>query len=696
MKGRKLNMLKRKIAAFAATAAVAGALVVALPVAALAHDAAAGLKDATYTKGGTTEYFAVDVTDPDDPTKTISSEDDWFKADWTVKLDGTAVAYNENKTWTAGVDGYAFDKNKGQVLLDSDLFTKHGKAQAYALVISALNPDHADATATLKVNYYGTDTLTFRQIDASGKVVKTHTFTLADLKNHVNKKEGYRNETVCGMSHGVMFQKINGVLLSDLLADAGIEFKSGMTMKTHTNDNAAVYNTVDANSEYFNISWDDLYGTPRYEFPGLLKDMDTVNDLNDTLPHLGIKFREKVVASQTAPAYEKVPVEPIIAYGYAEKDLAGVISAGNVDCIANGEITDRMTDEKSFRVFWGMALTEDGKAITDEVTTAENSFYTFDIDFIEGTATHPAGSTTATSFDAMNELRALIEEASKLLTDNGVQYYDEYAIDEDPNGLLDKMPFGTYENAYLYFLALSNTSATDEFNNIEGVSTYGKTGTIRTPIYVLRNCKHFDYRINDSVTIMKYLLNAVKAESNVVTAADATLANGVAKPVISLNGKQLVEGTDYTATYENNTKVGTGTATIVGKGDYVGTAKVSFKVSEAAPAVQPATPAAAAKAANGLSVKAKKVTLKAKKLKKKAQKASALTIKGANGKVTVKIVKVNKKKFAKKFKIAANGKLTVAKKVKKGTYKLTVKVSAAGDATHAAADKTVTIKVKVK
>ena len=118
--------------------------------------------------------------------------------------------------------------------------------------------------------------------------------------------------------------------------------------------------------------------------------------------------------------------------------------------------------------------------------------------------------------------------------------------------------------------------------------------------------------------------------------------------------------------------------------------------AEAAPAVQPAAPAAAAKAANGLSVKAKKVTLKAKKLKKKAQKASALTIKGANGKVTVKIVKVNKKKFAKKFKIAANGKLTVAKKVKKGTYKLTVKVSAAGDAAHEAADKTVTVTVKVK
>ncbi|MBR4513489.1 MAG: hypothetical protein IKO61_01180, partial [Lachnospiraceae bacterium] len=41
-------------------------------------------------------------------------------------------------------------------------------------------------------------------------------------------------------------------------------------------------------------------------------------------------------------------------------------------------------------------------------------------------------------------------------------------------------------------------------------------------------------------------------------------------PVVKLNGKTLKKGTDYTVSYKNNTKVGTATVTITGKGDYSG------------------------------------------------------------------------------------------------------------------------------
>lgn len=43
-------------------------------------------------------------------------------------------------------------------------------------------------------------------------------------------------------------------------------------------------------------------------------------------------------------------------------------------------------------------------------------------------------------------------------------------------------------------------------------------------------------------------------------------------------GKKLTEGTDYTVSYKNNTKIGTATATITGKGDYSGTKTVKFKI----------------------------------------------------------------------------------------------------------------------
>lgn len=42
--------------------------------------------------------------------------------------------------------------------------------------------------------------------------------------------------------------------------------------------------------------------------------------------------------------------------------------------------------------------------------------------------------------------------------------------------------------------------------------------------------------------------------------------------------KKLTEGTDYTVSYKNNTKIGTATATITGKGDYSGTKTVKFKI----------------------------------------------------------------------------------------------------------------------
>ncbi len=52
------------------------------------------------------------------------------------------------------------------------------------------------------------------------------------------------------------------------------------------------------------------------------------------------------------------------------------------------------------------------------------------------------------------------------------------------------------------------------------------------------------------------------------------------KPAITVKdgGKKLVNGTDYTVSYKNNTKIGTATVTITGKGDYTGTKTLTFKI----------------------------------------------------------------------------------------------------------------------
>ena len=102
------------------------------------------------------------------------------------------------------------------------------------------------------------------------------------------------------------------------------------------------------------------------------------------------------------------------------------------------------------------------------------------------------------------------------------------------------------------------------------------------------------------------------------------------------------------------------------------------------------------KEANTLSVKAKKTyKVKASKVKKKNQsikRSKVMTVK--NNKGTLSFTKVSGN-----AKITINrtsGKITVKKKLKKGTYKVQVAVKASGNATYATITKTVTIKIKVK
>ncbi|MCR5665631.1 MAG: chitobiase/beta-hexosaminidase C-terminal domain-containing protein [Eubacterium sp.] len=101
------------------------------------------------------------------------------------------------------------------------------------------------------------------------------------------------------------------------------------------------------------------------------------------------------------------------------------------------------------------------------------------------------------------------------------------------------------------------------------------------------------------------------------------------------------------------------------------------------------------KKTNTLTVKAKKAKVKYKKLKKNKQTlkvSKVLTVKKAKGSVTYakksgnKKIEINKK----------TGKVTIKKGLKKGTYRVKVKVKAAGNAKYKSLTKTVTFKIVVK
>ena len=63
--------------------------------------------------------------------------------------------------------------------------------------------------------------------------------------------------------------------------------------------------------------------------------------------------------------------------------------------------------------------------------------------------------------------------------------------------------------------------------------------------------------------------------------AAQTYSGSAIKPTITVkNGTTtLKNGTDYTVTYSNNTKVGTATVTITGKGNYIGTITKTFTIT---------------------------------------------------------------------------------------------------------------------
>ncbi len=159
---------------------------------------------------------------------------------------------------------------------------------------------------------------------------------------------------------------------------------------------------------------------------------------------------------------------------------------------------------------------------------------------------------------------------------------------------------------------------------------------------------------------------------------------------VKLGNNNLKVGTDYTVSYKNNKNAGTATITITGKGNYTGKKTVKFKIK---------------KAANSLNVKAKKKTFNItySKLAKKDQDIKQTQIynitKKGQGKLSYALssVKNGKKNVKTGFTVdKKTGKLTVKKSLKKSTYSVEVKVTAAGDKNHKNVTKKITIPVKVK
>ena len=130
---------------------------------------------------------------------------------------------------------------------------------------------------------------------------------------------------------------------------------------------------------------------------------------------------------------------------------------------------------------------------------------------------------------------------------------------------------------------------------------------------------------------------------------------------ITVNGKELVEGTDFVIVGEQPTALGSHTLQIKGTGLYEGDATITYTITKANKPVFKLNRKVEKKLAKGF---------KAKSLKKKSKKIK-LKLK-SDGKIVA--YKKKKKKAQKWVKVSKKGVVTLMKGIKKGTYKIRVKI----------------------
>jgi hypothetical protein len=110
---------------------------------------------------------------------------------------------------------------------------------------------------------------------------------------------------------------------------------------------------------------------------------------------------------------------------------------------------------------------------------------------------------------------------------------------------------------------------------------------VNTEMFYYGICDDWINSIQDSYPLAyavykNQLIYTIKAVTVSSVASSYTYTGKAIKPSLSLNyggDTKLTNGTDYTVKFSDNTKVGTATITITGKGHYTGTTTVTFKIN---------------------------------------------------------------------------------------------------------------------
>ena len=110
------------------------------------------------------------------------------------------------------------------------------------------------------------------------------------------------------------------------------------------------------------------------------------------------------------------------------------------------------------------------------------------------------------------------------------------------------------------------------------------TATAYYPAYNTTWTDEVKQNCGGTITWVEYEGNLSDCTIN-ISPSSYTYDGTAKKPTITLryNGKVLVNNTDYTVSYSNNTNAGTGTVKMTGKGNFIGTVSKTFTINKATP-----------------------------------------------------------------------------------------------------------------
>lgn len=307
-----------------------------------------------------------------------SAPEAWTSAVTTVEIQEIIKDQTTDvKSYTKDEAGMRFESSNwgDSIVLNSDCFDNSKNKATYKITLKA--DGYLDSVSEVSLVNYSAESFQLRIVGKDGVIYPVKTYTKSELEEKAVIGE---YQIACGMA-GVRNFIAKGVLLTDLLQDAGVEVGPGMTIQLRTNDQATENDSFTENAYYRNgeFTYENLLGKTRYYFPGVFESKDFLSAVqNQTDGRWGETVRKALAA--TTSIRDAVAVTPMICTDYVEK----IYSSDQKKPTEEEFAEFKNSDERSFRFLFGLAMDEkDDSIVASKTTTWSATYAMFGIDIID-------------------------------------------------------------------------------------------------------------------------------------------------------------------------------------------------------------------------------------------------------------------------------------------------------------------------